>query len=94
MFKLIRKVSTMDEFYNSERFSKVEEINKILEEGWDVKHIESFVVQDKILLTQLLLYKKDDNELTNSKDNSKEYNGPKPITDYPTYGQIYGEQNK
>lgn len=90
MFKLIRKASSIDEFYNSERFSKAEEINKILEEGWEVKHIESFVIQDKILLTQLLLYKKDDNELTNS----KEYKGPKPITDYPTYGQIYGEQNK
>lgn len=88
MFKLIRKSSTLDELENSERFSKVEEINKILEEGWEVKHIESFVIQDKILITQLLVYKKDVKELNNTKTERATV-----IDNIPTFGQVYGDQN-
>ena len=106
MFKLVR--FTIKANQAGDIFCNGGEVDKLLEEGWEVKHIETHPMINggwssnykdigigtplgaQILLTQLLLYKKDANELTNS----KEYKGPKPITDYPTYGQIYGEQNK
>ena len=71
MYKLVRKSTYCSSNQLDKLDRDVEYINDYLKDGWEVKHIESFLVRDEIFITQLLLYKKDGNVLTNTKTENK-----------------------
>lgn len=87
MYRLVRKVSLATS--NEKELEDVKDVNDWLRDGWEVKHIETFILLDKILITQLLLYKKDNEVLTNTKTETETGTAIKNI---PTYGQIYGDE--